>query len=94
MNCSKDIYKIAGCLSTISIFVILYGIYIQGYNIKYKGNRLVLIFPIMLAITLLLRLPTQLCIALDNDEGWYSVVGILIKLCSLIYLAYLTNKYK
>lgn len=94
MNCSKDIYKIAGCLSAISIFVILYGIYIQGYNIKYKGNRIVLIFPIMLVITLLLRLPTQLCIALDNDEGWYSVLGIFIKLCSLIYLAYLTNKYK
>ena len=94
MNCSKDIYKIAGCLSAISILVILYGIYIQGYNIKYKGNRIVLIFPIMLVITLLLRLPTQLCIALDNDEGWYSVLGIFIKLCSLIYLAYLTNKYK
>ena len=91
MKCSENIYKIGGFLSYIGIFVSLYGIYIQANNIKRKQKKLVSIFPIMLVITLLLRFPTIFCISLEHKEGWYSVVGIIIKIVSLIYLAYISH---
>lgn len=91
MKCSENIYKIGGFLSSIGIFVSLYGIYIQANNITRKQKKLVSIFPIMLAITLLFAFPTIFCISLEHKEGWYSVVGIIIKIASLIYLAYISH---
>jgi hypothetical protein len=93
MKCSENIYQITGFLSSIGIFVSLYGIYLQADNIKKKQNKLVYIFPAMLAITLLFRFPTIFCISLEHKEGWYSVVGIIIKIVSLIYLAYISHRY-
>lgn len=93
MKCSDKMYNLMGILSSFSIFVTLYAIYIQGYNIKSKKKKMMAIFPLLLSITLLLKLPTQICIALEHKEGWYSVIGISIKLCSLLYLAYLSSIY-
>jgi len=93
MKCSENIYKIGGFLSYIGIFISLYGIYKQAINIKRKQKKLVSIFPIMLVITLLLRFPTIFCISLEHKEGWYSVVGIIIKIVSLVYLAYISHTH-
>ena len=50
MKCSENIYQISGFLSSIGIFVSLYGIYLQANNIKKKQNKLVYIFPAILRI--------------------------------------------
>lgn len=90
MKCSENIYKMGGFLSSIGILISLYGIYKQVNNIKRKRKKLVSIFPIMLVMALLFRFPTIFCISLEHKEGWYSVIGIIIKTVSLVYLGYIS----
>jgi len=93
MECSDKFLEITGYLSFLSILITLYGVYAQGKSIMNKNKKLLAIFPITLMITLLMRLPTQVCIALEHAYGWYSVFGILIKLISLAFLSYLSTIY-
>jgi len=36
----------------------------------------------------MLRVPNQLCVALNQPEGWYSVIGTLVGAASFAYLGY------
>jgi len=38
---------------------------------------------------LLLRVPNQICVAMDNNHGWFSVVGTLIGAAGFAYLTYI-----
>ena len=90
MKCHEYINKIGDILSSIAVFLSLYGIYKQAESVKNKKNKLTAIFPIMLVITLFLRLPTILCIAFEHKSGWFSVIILLLKMIGLIYLSYLS----
>jgi hypothetical protein len=90
MKCREYINKIGDILSSIAVFLSLYGIYKQAESVKNKKNKLTAIFPIMLVLTLFLRLPTILCIAFENKSGWFSVIILLLKMIGLIYLSYLS----
>ena len=37
---------------------------------------------------LLLRVPNQVCVALNQPEGWYSVIGTMVGAVSFAYLSY------
>ena len=37
---------------------------------------------------LLLRVPNQVCVAMNEFHGWYSVVGTLVGAASFAYLGY------
>lgn len=90
MKCPEYIYNVGDILSTLAVFLSLYGIYIQAESVKNKKGKLTAIFPIMLVLTLFLRLPTILCIAFEHKSGWFSVIILLLKMIGLIYLSYLS----
>ena len=43
---------------------------------------------IALTLMLILRIPNQICVALKEPHGWYSVIGTVVGAVSFGYLAY------
>ena len=93
MKCSSELIGVMGYLSTFALLLTLFGLYLQGIHIVKKKKTILAIFPALIMVSHILKLPTQICIALTDPYGWYSVIGIIIKILSYGIITYLSYLY-
>jgi len=89
MKCSKSVMKYTGYLHIIALVVAIYGTFHQIDAVK-NDKPFSPILSLSLTTMLLLRVPNQICVALKEPEGWYSVIGTLVGAASFGYLGYET----
>lgn len=89
MPCSELTMKITGSLHILAIVFAVFGSYSQIKALKEK-KPFSPILAISLTIMLLLRIPNQICVAMDNNHGWFSVVGTLVGATGFAYLTYVS----
>ena len=89
MKCSKSVMKYTGYLHIIALVVAIYGTFHQIDAVR-NDKPFSPILSLSLTVMLLLRVPNQICVALKEPEGWYSVVGTLVGAASFGYLGYET----
>lgn len=87
MKCSPSMMKYTGYLHIIALVVAIYGTYHQIDSVK-SGKAYSPYLAIALTTMLLLRVPNQICVAMNEFHGWYSVVGTLVGAASFAYLGY------
>lgn len=92
MFCDPLTLKITGFLHVIALVVSFYGTYEQVQSVQ-QGKPDSPILAIALTFMLLLRIPNQICVALREPHGWFSVIGTLAGALGFGYLAYVTQKY-
>ena len=91
MLCSSHIYKLTGTLHVLALIISFVGMLMQIDAVN-SGNPYSLWLPLSLALMLLLRIPNQVCVALQHSHGWYSVVGTCLAIFGYVYLTIITKK--
>ena len=87
MKCNDLITKSSMFLHIIALIIAIGATFIKIKQVKQdKYNSPIL--PIAFTIMILLRLPNQICVAMNEDNGWFSVIGSIIGALSLSYLTY------
>ena len=87
MQCSPKMMTYTGYLHILALCVAIYGTFRQIDDVK-AGNATSPALAIALTVMLLLRVPIQICVAVKEPHGWYSVIGTLVGAASFSYLAY------
>lgn len=88
MKCSANMMNYTGYLHIFALIVAIYGTYHQIDSVK-NNKPYSPALAVSLTIMLLLRVPNQICVALKEFHGWYSVVGTLVGAGSFAYLGYI-----
>ena len=91
--CNSKIKNIANNIHILTILISLFGVIYQIYCIKNKYLLSPILY-ICITLVILFRIPNQICVALEEKNGWTSVIGSIISCISFIYLSYLTYNYK
>ena len=91
MGCSKDMMKYTGYLHILALMIAIYGTYRQIDAVK-GGEPFSPALSIALTVMLALRIPNQICVALKESHGWYSVIGTVVGAASFGYLAYVETQ--
>ena len=87
MKCSPSLMKYTGYLHVLALIVAIYGTIAQINDVK-AGKASSPALAIALTLMLALRIPNQMCVALKEPHGWYSVIGTIVGAVSFGYLAY------
>ena len=77
MKCSEKMMRYTGYLHIVALVVALYGTYAQIDAVK-TGKPFSMALALSLTVMLLLRIPNQICVALQESHGWYSVLGTVM----------------
>ena len=77
MRCSNDMMKYTGYLHILALMIAIYGTYRQIDAVK-GGEPFSPALSIALTVMLALRIPNQICVALKESHGWYSVIGTVV----------------
>lgn len=93
MKCSPLLMKSTGYLHVIALIVAIYGTYQQIDAVK-TGKPFSTALSMSLTAMLLLRVPNQICVAMLEPHGWYSVMGTLVGATSFGYLAFVEYQQK
>tara|TARA_B100001287_G_C22655748_1_gene517602 strand:+ start:145 stop:420 length:276 start_codon:yes stop_codon:yes gene_type:complete len=80
-----------GVLHVIALIFSIYGTYKQIDSVQ-NNKPYDYTLAVALTVMLLLRIPNQVCISLENFHGWFTVVGTIIGAIGFGYLAYVTYK--
>tara|TARA_Y100000748_G_scaffold2241_1_gene1958 strand:- start:1272 stop:1559 length:288 start_codon:yes stop_codon:yes gene_type:complete len=80
-----------GYLHIVALVVALYGTYAQIDAVK-TGKPFSMALALSLTVMLLLRIPNQICVALQESHGWYSVLGTVMGAAGFGLLTYETYK--
>jgi len=91
MKCSKTMMKYTGYLHIVALMVAIYGTYQQIDAVK-TGKPFSMALSLALTVMLLLRIPNQICVAMLEWHGWYSVLGTVVGAASFGYLAFVEYK--
>jgi len=91
MKCSPKMMEYTGYLHIVALVVALYGTYAQIDAVK-TGKPFSMALALSLTIMLLLRIPNQICVALQESHGWYSVLGTVMGAAGFGLLTYETYK--
>ncbi len=91
--CGDTTMRLTGYLHFIAMAVAIGGTYMQIES-TIKGNPFSIWLSLSLTIMLALRLPNQICVALNQPEGWYSVIGTMVGAVSFAYLSYETYMHE
>ena len=91
MKCSPKMMEYTGYLHIVALVVALYGTYTQIDAVK-TGKPFSMALALSLTIMLLLRIPNQICVALQESYGWYSVLGTVMGAAGFGLLTYETYK--
>jgi len=83
--------KYTGYLHIVALVVALYGTYAQIDAVK-TGKPFSMALALSLTVMLLLRIPNQICVALQESHGWYSVLGTVMGAAGFGLLTYETYK--
>jgi len=87
MKCSPKMMRYTGYLHILALCVAIYGTFHQIDAVK-SGKPFSPALALALTLMLVLRIPNQVCVALKESHGWYSVVGTVVGAISFAYLAY------
>lgn len=79
-----------GALHTLALVISFVGILLQIHSVK-TDQPFSIWLPLALSIALLLRLPNQICVSLDNKHGWFSTIGSLLAITGYVYLVITTH---
>ena len=88
MKCSPAMMKYTGYLHILALDVAIYGTYHQIDSVK-SGKAYSPYLAVALTVMLLLRVPNQICVAMKEFHGWYSVFGTLMGAAGFAYLGYI-----
>ena len=91
MKCSPKMMEYTGYLHIVALVVALYGTYAQINAVK-TGKPFSMALALSLTVMLLLRIPNQICVALQESHGWYSVLGTVMGAAGFGLLTYETYK--
>ncbi len=91
MKCSEKMMRYTGYLHIVALVVAIYGTYAQIDAVK-TGKPFSIALALSLTVMLLLRIPNQMCVALSESHGWYSVFGTVMGAAGFGLLAYETYK--
>ena len=91
MKCSEKMMRYTGYLHIVALVVALYGTYAQIDAVK-TGKPFSMALALSLTVMLLLRIPNQICVALQESHGWYSVLGTVMGAAGFGLLTYETYK--
>tara|TARA_B100000780_G_scaffold278959_2_gene254628 strand:- start:1075 stop:1398 length:324 start_codon:yes stop_codon:yes gene_type:complete len=91
--CSDNSMRLTGYLHIIAMIVAIGGTYKQIES-TIKGEPFSIWLSLSLTIMLALRLPNQICVAMRESHGWYSVFGTLLGVASYASLFYFNLKYQ
>jgi hypothetical protein len=83
--------RYTGYLHIVALVVALYGTYAQIDAVK-TGKPFSMALALSLTVMLLLRIPNQICVALQESHGWYSVLGTVMGAAGFGLLTYETYK--
>ena len=89
MKCSPKMMRYTGYLHIVALAVAIYGTYAQIDAVK-TGKPFSIALALSLTVMLLLRIPNQICVALSESHGWYSVIGSALGLIGYIALTVVT----
>jgi hypothetical protein len=81
--------KATGYLHILALIIAIYGTMHQIDSVK-NNKPSSIALSLSLTAMLMLRVPNQVCVALNQPEGWYSVIGTLVGAASFAYLGYET----
>ena len=91
MGCSLRMMKLTGSLHVIALMVTMFGTYKQIESIN-AGEPASLALSLSLMMMMLLRVPNQICVALESSHGWLSVVGSILGAMAFGILTYYNYK--
>ena len=91
MKCSPKMMEYTGYLAYCGFSSSLYGTYAQIDAVK-TGKPFSMALALSLTVMLLLRIPNQICVALQESHGWYSVLGTVMGAAGFGLLTYETYK--
>ena len=89
--CGNTTMTLTGYLHLVAMAVAIGGTYMQIES-TIKGYPFSIWLSLSLTIMLALRLPNQICVAMREPHGWYSVFGTLIGVTSYAILFYFNLK--
>ena len=94
MKCSKNNFRITGFIHILALVVTFAGMGFQFYSVL-DDQPYAIWLPLALTLMMFLRIPNQVCVALENSHGWFSVIGSALGLTGYIALTIVTfNKGK
>ena len=83
----KSLNWVFTAMHIVAIVVAMLGVAKQTYDLKSgRDTAHSLTLPVAMLVTLLCRLPSQVCVALDQKHGWTSVFGTIAGTGGYIYL--------
>jgi large-conductance mechanosensitive channel len=91
MSCSDSLRQITGWTHGFSILVVIIVVGIDLYNLA-NNNLINVWFPLALAFMMLLRIPSQMCVAMNVYNGWFSVITSVIDFFLWIIIAFIIHK--
>ena len=87
MKCSVWSMRGVGFLHLIALVISIIGTGWQISSVR-QGIANSPVLPVALTLMLILRLPNQFCVALNESNGWYSVAGTIASVIGYLILAY------
>ncbi len=90
MKCSKKSFKITGFIHVMALVITFVGMGFQFYSVM-DNQPYAIWLPLTLSIMMCLRIPNQVCVALKEPHGWYSVTGSVLGLIGYISLTLVTT---
>ena len=91
MRCSPLIKKIFRFLHLLTIIVFIIGAILEIKSIQ-DGKEWSVMLPSILLIMILITIPNQICVGLNDKDGFISVIGSVISIISYIVIIILTIK--
>ena len=92
MKCTPAMMRMTGYLHVIALIVAMYGTYRQIDAVQ-TGKPFSAALAMSLTFMLLLRIPNQICVALKEPHGWYSVMGTVFGASGFAYLSWVTYQH-
>ncbi len=89
MPCSKTTTKITGFVHLFALLITFAGMAFQFAAVA-NNQPYAIWLPVSLAIMMCLRIPNQICVALESSHGWFSVAGSIIGLIGYVALTIVT----
>jgi hypothetical protein len=93
MKCSPMMMKYTGYLHILALITAIYGTSQQIDAVK-TGKPYSMALSVSLTLMLLLRVPNQICVSMQEPHGWYSVMGTLVGASGFGYLAFVEYQQK
>lgn len=93
MKCSKNIFSFFAIINVFALLISAFGIYLEIKDTK-DAIPYSPWLSLSIAITLLMRIPNQVCISFGEFYGWLTVIGTTMAIIAHSYISYLNYQIK